>query len=125
MKRINQETNQIFKRGDLRHDGYVFYKYMPRIRKDGTNAELWLSPVAYEKHKMTSRVRRMEKYVRTSTNLPKGWNRKLWDKKLIAHCKELWVHMRQTPLTMEELRKACWSDQVFELLKPHAQPHGN
>jgi hypothetical protein len=45
MKRINPNTNQIFKRGDVREDGLIFKAYaMKRVRKNGYFVELWASP---------------------------------------------------------------------------------
>ena len=55
MKRLNPQTNTVFKLGDVRDDGYIFSRYMPkRVRKDGFLQEQWMSPEAYEQSKKTS-----------------------------------------------------------------------
>jgi len=132
MKRINQETNQIFKRGDLRHDGYVFYKYTRTLKRDGNFREMWLSPEAYERDKKNAREKRMRNYQRTTVKLFKGWKHKLHSKELIAECREVWAHMLENPLTQKALRSRCASDEVYALLSPYTtdyvpntQTHGN
>lgn len=56
MKRINPKTNTIFKRGDMREDGYLFDKYQTsKLRKNGTFQESWLSPKAFEKENVSKR----------------------------------------------------------------------
>lgn len=51
MKRLNPETKQPFKYGEIRADGYVFYAYAKTkpLRPDGTYRESWLSPESMEK----------------------------------------------------------------------------
>ena len=53
MKRLNPETKQPFKYGEIRADGYVFYAYKKyrSLRPDGTYQELWRSPESMEKQK--------------------------------------------------------------------------
>ena len=50
MKRINKNTNQPFKYGDIREDGFVFVDYRKTIplKKDGHYQENWLSPHNFE-----------------------------------------------------------------------------
>ncbi len=51
MKRINPNTNQPFKYGDIREDGFVFVDFRKTrpIKKDGTFQENWLSPKNFDK----------------------------------------------------------------------------
>ena len=50
MKRLNPETGQLFKRNDVRADGFVFVCYLPKlIKRDGYCKEKWLSPGAWER----------------------------------------------------------------------------
>jgi hypothetical protein len=45
MKRINPQTGRVFRRGDTRDDGYVFYSYEKKhIRKNGYFKERWSTP---------------------------------------------------------------------------------
>ena len=49
MKRLNPITNQPFKCGDTREDGFMFNKYKyDRLKKTGFFGEQWLNPKAYE-----------------------------------------------------------------------------
>lgn len=56
MKRLNPKTGQPFKCGDRRDDGYVFRRYSMSygIRKDGTYAEQWYTPEAWERARKSS-----------------------------------------------------------------------
>ena len=50
MKRINPNTNTIFKRGDVREDGFIFKAYATnRTRKNGYFIEMWAAPEVFEK----------------------------------------------------------------------------
>ena len=52
MRRINPQTNEPFKYGDVREDGYIFKEYkLKRLKKNGYFAEGWLSPESFEKQK--------------------------------------------------------------------------
>ena len=125
MKRINPATNLPFVRGEIREDGYFFYKYAHILRKDGTFKEIWLSPEAFNRRKNAARVRRMETYERTTARLLKGWSSQLRDKKRVKHLRQVWERMFDEPMTLEDLEDACWSEAVFEILKPYAKDYGN
>jgi hypothetical protein len=61
MKRLNPKTAVLFKKGDVREDGYVFGYYQnTRIKKDGFCKEVWLSPEMFAKdvelHKAASKA---------------------------------------------------------------------
>ena len=57
MKRINPETGEIFKCGDMREEDpkgkgrYIFKGYHPRKSKDGFNYEIWETPNIFYKRK--------------------------------------------------------------------------
>ena len=48
MKRLNPLTNELFKFGDIRNDGRIFYAYTNRLKKDGFFTEMWLSSGSFE-----------------------------------------------------------------------------
>lgn len=50
-KRINPTTGTIFKFGDVREDGKLFYAYTKRSKKDGFFVESWLSFDAFNHQK--------------------------------------------------------------------------
>ena len=60
MKRINPKTNQPFKYGDVREDGFVFVDFRTTrpIKKDGTYQENWLSPNKFEQRRKDSNFNR-------------------------------------------------------------------
>ena len=45
-RRRNPKTRKLFKRGDVRDDGYIFQNYKMRIpiKKDGYFCESWVNP---------------------------------------------------------------------------------
>ena len=51
MKRINPNTNSVFKRGDVRDDGYIFwaYKIHRPLQPDGLYKEQWRSPESFKR----------------------------------------------------------------------------
>ena len=53
MKRINPDTGECFKAGDVREDGFVFrrYAYSYGLKKDGYWPEQWYSPESLKKGK--------------------------------------------------------------------------
>lgn len=62
MKRLNPETGQPFKRGDVRHDGYVFAQYLQsKLRKTGYFGEHWISPQTKAKDTQGSKDRNKAK----------------------------------------------------------------
>ena len=125
MKRLNPVTEQVFTRGDLREDGYVFYKYTRILKLDGTFKEIWLSPEAMRKEKNDDRNRKNKTYERKSNRLPKGWASKLRNKYWVDHCRELWHKMCQKPMTKEKLEILCAVPLVFDLLLPFTSDYGN
>lgn len=66
MKRLNPNTNEPFKRGDVRQDGFVFFNYTAKLKSDGFFLERWLSPEVSEKRKAKDRNSKKAKYQRKS-----------------------------------------------------------
>ncbi len=57
MKRLNPKTNQPFKSGDVREDGFIFRRYnLQRKRPNGEFLEQWYSPENYAKGRKRERV---------------------------------------------------------------------
>lgn len=61
MKRNNPETNKPFRRGDTRHDGYIFFAYTNKRRSNGTFVEIWLKPESSQRATVNDRNRKREK----------------------------------------------------------------
>jgi len=75
MKRINPKTGQNFERGDLREDGYYFYRYRTdrKLNSDGFYQEEWSSnPVRKTAKWMTTEKARIKgsKRINPITNKP-------------------------------------------------------
>ena len=66
MKRNCLNTNEPFKRGHVRDDGFVFFAYTKVIKADGFFKEIWLSPAASENIKTKDRDQKKAKYQRKS-----------------------------------------------------------
>ena len=63
MKRNNPATNQPFKRGDVREDGFVFFNYTNQMKSNGFFMERWLSPEASDKAKVKDNTSKLAKYL--------------------------------------------------------------
>jgi len=70
MKRINPTTNEPFKRGDVREDGYIFFSYAKVLRLDGTFKEIWLNPSVSDRIKTKDRTHKKAVYQRKTNRLP-------------------------------------------------------
>ena len=57
MKRENPKTGKPFKHGDVREDGYIFWTYELKLRKDGTFYEKWRSPEVFKRFKEKEALR--------------------------------------------------------------------
>ncbi len=127
MKRLNPKTNLPFKRGQVREDGKVFYKYeLNRVKSDGYFIENWLAPEVFKQIKEKAKKARFDKYPRKQANFPRGWDRRLGLRRgWIQEAKEVWKLMQRRPMTMAQLEEICWAPQVFELLKERATDYGN
>ena len=62
MKRINPATNQPFRLGDERSDGYLFYGYTARVKNNGYYVEIWLNPDSKETIRLKDLARKKKKY---------------------------------------------------------------
>jgi hypothetical protein len=74
MKRLNPTTNQPFRRGDVREDGYVFFNYTTKMKSDGFFMERWLSVDASEKAKQKDKDKKRDKYERKSDRKSPGFH---------------------------------------------------
>ena len=62
MKRINPDTGEIFKSGDVRKDGRIFVEYKTtQLKKDGTFVEQWLTKEALANRKEVREILRLKK----------------------------------------------------------------
>ena len=75
MKRTNPHTDKLFLRGERRSDGYFFWGYTNKLRKDGTFVEIWLHPERYSSMKDKALAARMSGYVRKSDRAPRNSKR--------------------------------------------------
>ena len=73
MKRLNPHTNQPFKRGDIREDGFIFFNYTTKMKSDGFFMERWLSAEASEKAKSKDKEKKREKYERKTDRKSPGF----------------------------------------------------
>ena len=62
MKRINPQTGEFFKKGDVREDGYRFWSYdiYSVKNKTGFYREHWRNPTSYFKERQNSNVSRLK-----------------------------------------------------------------
>ena len=75
MKRINLKTNSLFKLGDTREDGYLFWNYCvsKKIKKNGFFSENWYSPIKFNMQiaKVNNRYKTAATIIK---NQSKTWN---------------------------------------------------
>ena len=62
MKRLNPQTGEPFKLGDVRADGYLFYGYTNRIKRSGYFVEIWLNADSHRIIKLKDLARKKYKY---------------------------------------------------------------
>lgn len=74
MKRLNPNTNQPFKRGDTREDGFVFFNYTGKLKSNGFFQERWLSVEVSEKVKNKDKQKKRDLYKRKSERHAPGFN---------------------------------------------------
>ena len=74
MKRLNPNTNQPFKRGDTREDGFVFFNYTGKLKSNGFFQERWLSVEVSNKVKNKDKQKKREQYQRKSNRHAPGFN---------------------------------------------------
>ena len=129
MKRLNPATNQLFKHGDIREDGYRFYRYTNVLKLNGTFKEIWLHPDSHSKARADVAGRQAKTYVRKTSRLPKGWARKLRDPLKIARCKYLWQQLFNAAPQDKEfydrewLIENCKYEDVRALMMPYTYGH--
>lgn len=115
MKRINQTTNEPFKRGDVRADGYIFFAYTKNLKTDGFFKEIWVNPESSNKIKERDRKHKKQTYVRKTTRLPQGYKRLLDNNpKAIAQFKFCWHRKNEDPsLTKEDLEDMMFGYEKY------------
>lgn len=73
MKRNNPATNQPFKRGDVREDGFVFFNYTNKLKSTGFFMERWLSPESSNMAKIKDKTAKKAKYKRKTDRKSPGF----------------------------------------------------
>lgn len=74
MKRNNPATNQPFKRGDTREDGFVFFNYTGKLKSNGFYQERWLSVEVSNKMKDKDRAKKKAQYQRKTNRHSPGFD---------------------------------------------------
>ena len=85
MKRTNPTTNQPFKRGAIREDGFVFFAYTKITKSDGFFKEIWLNPQTSEKVKAKDRDIKKAKYQRKTDRHAPGFDGLTASQKATVH----------------------------------------
>lgn len=75
MKRHNPTTNEPFKRGNVRDDGFVFFAYTKVVKTDGFFKEIWLNPQISEKVKAKDRNIKKAKYQKKTDRHSPGFGK--------------------------------------------------
>jgi hypothetical protein len=65
----------LYKRGDTREDGFVFYNYTNQIKSDGFFMERWLSPEASNRIKEKDKAAKKAKYKRRTERHASGFDK--------------------------------------------------
>jgi hypothetical protein len=81
MKRINPKTKKLFKQGDKREDGLVFWGYQKKINADGHHGEMWISQEKMLEKKRYICVKSQKPKYRASLILRRAKNRCLLKQK--------------------------------------------
>ena len=75
MKRLNPTTNNPFKEGDIRDDGFIFQAYIKtNTKKDGYFVERWLSPLKFQKYLMLVKLRNDKKMSSKEGHIKRIWS---------------------------------------------------
>jgi hypothetical protein len=126
MKRLNPDTNEPFKRGDVRHDGYVFFNYTSKVKTDGFFLERWLHPDVSEKRKAKDRIVKKEKYQRKSQRhspgfdlLPNHIKSAIWSVQRINESHKQYGDMTQKDLVDCLAEYSHLSSKDWEIVEAH------
>ena len=85
MKRPNPTTNEPFKRGATREDGFIFFAYTKITKSDGFFKEIWLNPQSSSNIKAKDRDTKKAKYQKkTNRHLP-GFDNLSAEQKATVH----------------------------------------
>jgi hypothetical protein len=128
MKRQNPSTQQPFKRGDVREDGFVFFNYTARLKSDGFFMERWLSPDASQKAKAKDKAIKKAKYQKKTDRHSPGFDK--LSPKVQATINQLkYVHGEQTQhqdLSFDDMVEMLIGYELepkeLDLAISHAQP---
>lgn len=125
MKRLNPATEQPFRCGDVREDGYVFLRYESRTDKSGHRVESWLHP---DKHKQLCHRQRAKarlKYRHDGSRLLCGWAEEIGENPLhLENCRQLWKKINTEGMTKDEIKKQAVTEDIWLLLAPYASDAG-
>lgn len=81
MKRINPETGKLFKRGDVRKDGYRFLGYVYSvILKNGFFKERWASPQNYNNYRLYNLIYKKQYIKNENKKIKQREYHKKWSK---------------------------------------------
>jgi hypothetical protein len=75
MKRPNPTTNEPFKRGHVRDDGFVFFAYTKISKSDGFFKEIWLNPLSSDKIKDKDKAAKKANYKRRTERHAPGFDK--------------------------------------------------
>jgi hypothetical protein len=74
MKRTNPTTNEPFKRGTIREDGFVFFAYTKIVKSDGFYKEIWLNENSSNNIKEKDKSFKKAKYQRKTNRKTAGFD---------------------------------------------------
>lgn len=75
MKRPNPTTNEPFKRGAIREDGFVFFAYTKIVKSDGFFKEIWLNENSSNNIKEKDKNVKKARYQKKTTRHAPGFDK--------------------------------------------------
>jgi hypothetical protein len=99
-REINPKTGKSYAFGDVREDGYIFRQW-GKIKADGFQQALWMSPEAFERNRQ-ERLR----YHREKTKELRQWVNKL---KVFYGCAVCGYNQEAEGLDIDHLRDKCFN----------------
>lgn len=100
MKRLNPSTGEVFRRGDTREDGFLFWSYTNRIKKDGFFTEQWYNQETFESGKNLNRKSAIDWVSRNKKKFQaryREWDRANQHKKNARTAKYRSIKLSRTP----------------------------
>lgn len=124
MKRLNPVTNQPFRSGDVREDGYVFLRYESRTNKAGYQVESWLHPEKHQRQNDKKRNKAKREYKHDGSRLLWGWADEIGDNPHhLENCRKLWRKINTDGMTKAEIKKQAVTEDICLLLTPYASDY--